>query len=89
MEENIMGLFGRFFKNNFENLLDTASDEELADEYETRRLEWLKDGGGDRTNEMERLNDEMVRRSNEKYEKEQPNAEARHREHGWYLSNDD
>ncbi len=70
-------------------MLDTASDEELATEYETRRLEWLKDGGGDRTNEMERLNDEMVRRSNEKYEKEHPNAEARHREHGWYLSNDD
>ncbi|MDD9271495.1 hypothetical protein ACFPES_31115 [Paenibacillus sp. GCM10023248] len=84
-----MGLFGDLFKSGFENLLDTASDEELADEYETRRLEWLKDGGGDRTNEMERLNDEMVRRSNEKYEKEHPNAKARHREHGWYLSNDD
>ncbi|NHN29654.1 hypothetical protein [Paenibacillus agricola] len=84
-----MGLFGKLFKSSFENLLDTASDEELADEYETRRLVLLKDGGGDRTYEMERLNDEMVRRSNEKYEKEHPNAETRHREHGWYLHNDD
>lgn len=84
-----MGLFGNIFKSAFENLLDTASDEELAYEYEKRRLEWLKDGGGDRTNEMERLNDEMVRRANEKYEKEHPNAETRHREHGWYLPNDD
>jgi hypothetical protein len=84
-----MGLFGKLFKSGFEKMLDTASDEELADEYETRRLEWLKDGGGDKTHEMERLNDEMVRRSNEKYEKEHPNAETRHREHGWYLPNDD
>lgn len=69
--------------------IKTASDEELADEYEKKRLEWLKNGGGGRSYEMERINDEMIRRSNEKYEKDHPNAEARHREHGWYLPNDD
>lgn len=84
-----MGLFGDFFKNSFENWLETVSDEELADGYEERRLDWLKKGVGDITPEMRRINNEMVRRSNEKYEKEHPNVEAKHREHGWYLSNDD
>lgn len=71
--------------NNFENWLETASDKELDDEYEKRRLEYH----GDVTYEMDRINDEMVRRMNEKYEKEHPNAEPRHREHGYYLPNDD
>jgi hypothetical protein len=88
MEENIVGLFSKLFNNNGENWLEMASYEELADGYEKRRLEWLKNGGGDRTYEMNRINDEMVRRSNEKYEKEHPNAESRHREHGRYLPND-
>lgn len=84
-----MGLLGDFFKNSFEKWLETVSYEELADGYEERRLDWLKKGGGDITPEMRRINNEMVRRSNEKYEKEHPNVEAKHREHGWYLSNDD
>lgn len=84
-----MGLLGNFFKNSFENWLETVSYEELADGYEERRLDWLKKGGGDITPEMRRINNEMVRRSNEKYEKEHPNVEVKHREHGWYLSNDD
>lgn len=71
--------------DNLGNWLETASDKELDDEYERRRLECH----GDVTYEMDRINDEMVRRMNEKYEKEQPNAEPRHREHGWYLPNDD
>lgn len=86
-----MGLFGNIFKRVF--ACKKQSDEELADEYEEIRLEWLKDGD-ERTNQMKRnemyrLDHEMVRRSNEKYEKEHPNAETRHREHGWYLPNDD
>lgn len=84
-----MGLFGDFFKGAFENWLETASDEELAKGYEERRLDWLKKGGGDKTPEMRRIDNEMVRRSNEKYEKEHPNAKPRHREHGRYLPNDD
>lgn len=73
----------------FENWLNSASDEELSDSYEERRLEWLKDNHGDITPEMSKINDEMVRRMNEKYKEEHPNAEVRHREHGWYLPNDD
>lgn len=49
----------------------------------------MKKGEGDITPEMRRINNEMVRRSNEKYEKEHPNAKPRNREHGWYLYNDD
>jgi len=74
---------------DFANWLETASDEELSNSYEERRLEWLKNSHGDITPEMSRINDEIVRRMNEKYEIEHPNAEARHREHGWYLPNDD
>lgn len=82
----------KLFQNSdddFQNWLETASDEELDDGYEERRLEWMKDTHGDITPEMSKINDEMVRRMNERYEKEHPNAEARHREHGWYLPNDD
>lgn len=74
--------------DDFENWLETASDEELSDGYEERRLKWLKDNHGDITPEMSKINDEIVSRMNKKYEKEHPNTEARHREHGWYLSND-
>ena len=53
-----------------------------------RRQEWLKEGAGDKTSEMRRIDKEMVRRPNEKYEREHPNAKSVHREHGRYLPND-
>ncbi len=37
-----MGLFEDLFKSAFESWLEAASDEELADGYEERRLDWLK-----------------------------------------------
>ena len=80
-----MGLFGNILKE----LLDTASDEELADEREKLRLEWLKDGDTMKKNVMDSIDAKMVGRANKKYEKENPNAETTHREHGWYLPNDD
>lgn len=60
-------------KDGFEDFLMTASDEELADAYETRRLQWLKDGQGgtgEKTPEMKRLDREMSRRSAEKWKKD-------------------
>lgn len=84
-----MGLFGNLFKSAFEIWLETASDEQLEMGYEERRLNWLKNGSGYKTPEMQKIGNEMVRRSNERYEKEYPNAKPRHREHGWYLPNDD
>lgn len=47
--------------------METASDQELADEYEKRRLAWLKDGGDKKTPEMERIDSEMTRRSEGKW----------------------
>jgi hypothetical protein len=31
----------------------------------------------------------MTRRANEAYARENPDSSSRHREHGWYLPNDD
>lgn len=77
------------FKSKFTRWVESASDEELAAGYELLRQNWLKNGGGDKTPQMERINNEITRRMNEKHRREHPNAEPRYREHGWYLFNDD
>lgn len=67
-----MGLFGKK-KNSFGAWLKSATDQELADGYETRRLEWLKNGQngtGIKTPEMQMIDREMSRRSAEKWEKD-------------------
>ena len=63
MEDGNMGLFSSFFKSSFEKWLEGASDAELSDGYEERRLEWMRHGGGDKTPEMEMIDNEMLRRS--------------------------
>lgn len=65
------------------------SDEKLATEYEKIRLLWVKDGDPQKRYWMDKMNEEMVKRANKKFEEEHPNASPRHREHGWYLPNDD
>ena len=70
-EENSMGLFGNLFKSSFEKWLESASDEELSDGYEERRLQWLKDGQcgtGEKTPEMEMISREISERSAVKWE---------------------
>ena len=65
-----MGLLSNLFKSSFEKWLETATDQELADGYEKRRLQWLKDGQcgtGEKTPEMKRIDREMGRRSAEKW----------------------
>lgn len=60
-------------KDALEEWMKTASDSELAEEYERRRQEWMKtgfNGNGEKTPEMEKLNREMSRRSAEKWEKD-------------------
>lgn len=57
--------------DSFESWIGTASDEDLADGYEQRRQQWLKDdcgGNGEKTYEMKKINNEMDRRSAEKWE---------------------
>ena len=39
--------------------------------------------------ELHSYDEESTRRENEAYERDNPNAETRHREYGWYLNNDD
>ncbi len=66
-----MGFFNDFFKDSFETWIENASDEELEDGYEERRQQWVADGfGGDgeKTSEMKRIDSEMSRRAEEKWE---------------------
>lgn len=58
-------------KDEFGDWLETASDDELSDGYETRRQEWARTGfggTGEKTPEMKRIDNEMSRRSAVKWE---------------------
>lgn len=69
--------------------LRALSDEELEEEREALRLRYVS-GEAHLYNELHRYDEEMVRRSNEAYARENPEPrEPRRREHGWYLPNDD
>lgn len=48
-------------------LIKTGSDKELKDTYEKLRQEWLKKGGGEKTPDMKRLDNELERRAEEKW----------------------
>lgn len=64
------------------------SDEEFYSEREPVRQAYCN--GSDYAEKiLDRFNDDEIRRMNAQYEKDHPNAEPRHREHGWYLPNDD
>ncbi|MBG6181384.1 hypothetical protein [Arthrobacter sp. CAN_A1] len=68
--------------------LCSLSDEELAEEREALRMRQVS--GEDHYDELHSYDDEMVRRANEAYDREHPEPlNPRHREHGWYLPNDD
>ena len=74
--------------------LGSLSDEELEEQHEALRLRYVASGDVDEAmklyNELHRYNDEITRRANEAYDRENPNPpEPRHREHGRYLPNDD
>ncbi|MDB5243885.1 MAG: hypothetical protein JWP57_4511, partial [Spirosoma sp.] len=69
------------------------SDAQLADQYEALRLRYVSTQNVNKAtklyNVMRSLDNEMVRRANKAYLRANPNATTRHREHGWYLPNDD
>ena len=53
-----------------DNWLETASDDELDNKYQEKRQEWMKNGfggNGEKTPEMEKINEEMNRRTAEKW----------------------
>jgi len=74
--------------------LGSLSDEELEQEREALRLRYVASGDVDEAtqlyNELHRYDEESTRRANEVCKREHPDPqEPRHREHGWYLPNDD
>ena len=82
-----MGLFD--FVARSLGSLSPLSDEELENERESLRQRYIS-GEEDLYDELDRYDDEMTRRANEAYERENPNPPpTRHREHGWYLPNDE
>ena len=73
--------------------LRKATDDELGSEREKARLRYVDAADIDEAaklyHTLHDFDDEMIARANAKYEAENPNAQPRHREHGWYLPNDD
>ena len=68
-----MRILKKLQKNSFNSWLQSATDQELADGYEVRRVTWLKngqDGTGIKTPEMQMIEREMSRRSAEKWAKD-------------------
>lgn len=67
-----MGLFGDFFKNDFDRWLEKASYDDLSTAYEKERQQWASNGynngTGERSDKMRLLNDEMNRRDAEEWE---------------------
>ena len=58
-------------QNELEDWLHTASDDDLYNGYHQRREEWIRTGcgeTGEKTYEMKRIDEEMSRRSAEKWE---------------------
>jgi hypothetical protein len=73
--------------------LRPLSDAELEDEREALRQRYVSSDtvceSSIPCDQLHRYGEEMTRRVNEAYERDNPDATTRHREHGWYLPNDD
>ncbi len=73
--------------------LSSLSDSELETQREDLRLEYVAcrdiDKATELYDELHGYDEEMTRRANEIYERDNPDATTRHREHGWYLPNED
>lgn len=87
-----MGIFNLFRRGS--GGIRSLSDAELGEKRESLRQQFVSSRTipeGTRLEKMLGVFDvEMARRTNEAYERENPNPpERRRREHGWYLPNDD
>ena len=83
---NDMKFSSKWFRN--------ATDDELASEREKVRERYVDgtidiDEADKLYDTLHRFDSEMIGRANSKYEKENPDSKPRHREHGWYLPNDE
>ena len=86
-----MGLFD--FLSGVFGGLGSLSDDELESRREELRQHYAAcqdvDEASRLYDELHRYDEEMTRRANEAYAHDNPDAAARHREHGRYLPNDD
>lgn len=89
-----MGLFNRKSSSKRQpakfssKWFETVSDEDFYAEREPVRQAYCRGEQGAESL-LNRFNNEEIKRLNEKYEREHPDAKPRHREHGLYLPNDD
>ncbi|MCU1416792.1 MAG: hypothetical protein JWP32_966 [Schumannella sp.] len=79
---------------NFIGSMIHPTDEQLASQYETIRLQYVATQDVNKStrlyNVLHSMNAEMARRANKAYVRDNPiPPPTRHREHGWYLPNDD
>ena len=78
-------------KDEFSDFLENATDDELDAEREKVRLDYCNPDLDDDyriscQNKLRAFDSEMSKRA---WGDEEPHAPNYHREHGWYLSNDD
>ena len=83
---------GKYFKKYSDRWMSSATDEDLDTEREKVRIKWCgsssvsMDEAEEIYETLGRFDEEMSRRA---WGDEEPHAPSRHREHGWYLPNDD
>lgn len=73
-----MGFFDGIFNFGFESWIQSASKEELCDAYESERQAWMKNGAGEKTAKMNRLNREIGKRLNTEWENDPRRNKAPH-----------
>lgn len=78
-------------KDELSDFLENATDDELDAEREKVRLDYCNPDLDDDyriscQNKLRAFDSEMSKRA---WDDEEPHAPSYHREHGWYLSNDD
>ncbi len=85
-----MGIFKILLKYLAPKLYySSMPDEELKEERESIRQQHLS-GNSPSLGEILHLIDSIqLERMNEKFRQENPDAKTRHKEHGWYLPEDD
>ena len=91
-----MGLFSKLFKGSYDpynkytpTWFRGVSNEELDEEREKVRQDlYIEDCAERAMRYLDQFDREKARRYSEEH-KDDPPVKARHREHGWYLDNDE
>ena len=70
-------------------LYGNMSDEELNEEREPYRIKTVSEDDTYARAQMESIDRVLRKRRDERYRQENPDAQPRNKEHGWYLPEDD